>query len=399
MSPESPMTSLIAVLLAAYVIAVASLCRSVWQTRRLLREQRATTAVGPAQASLPSIDIVIPVKDEERNIARCVESVLRQDYPDCRVIVVNDRSIDGTAAVLRDIAAREPRVSCFDVTELPAGMYGKPHALQTVAPHLRADLVLFMDSDMDLHPGCLRTLASFLVHEQIDWLPVAGRPDLGSVGEKLIVPIVSAIALAWHDPRKTSDPENPDAMGSGLTLCRRAAYESIGAHSQVLRAFDEDSALIRIAKQARQRVCYLMGSELYSVRFHGSLGRTIRGFARAIAGGLNRTIPQLCITANAVAFISLAPILILTAYVVTRHGGAAASLALGWPVLAGIHLVAAFLLARMVYRGAGASGWEWLHPIGALLTIYICLRAAAIVISGRGLTWRGTSYAAHSAAP
>lgn len=386
-------------LLAAYAVAVASLCRSVWLTRRLMREQRATPAVAAPAEALPAIEVVIPVKDEEKNIARCVESVLKQDYPNCRVIVVNDRSADRTADVVRDIARRDPRVVCYDVTELPPGLYGKPHALQSVASHLRADLILFMDSDMDLHAGCLQTLASFLTRERIDWLPVAGRPDLYTAGEKLIVPVVGAIALAWHDPRKTSDPNDPDAMGSGLTLCRRTAYEAIGGHSQVLRAFDEDSALIRLAKKARQRVMYLMGNELYSVRFHGSLGRTIRGFARAIAGGLNRTLPQLSITANAVGFISLAPFFILGVYFLTRYLALPLHLAPGWPIIAVIHLLAAFLLARMVYRGAGASGWEWLHPIGALLTIYICIRAAVILVSGRGLTWRGTSYAANAPSP
>ncbi len=392
------MTVLTNLLLTAYAIAVASLCRSVWLTRRLLREQRATPATDAQQDSLPSIEVVVPVKDEEKNIARCVESVLRQDYPNCRLIVVNDRSTDRTAAIVREIAQRDPRVACHDVTDLPPGLYGKPHALQSVAPHLRAELVLFMDSDMDLHPGCLRTLASFLLTERIDWLPVAGRPDLQTPGEKLIVPIVSAMALAWHDPRKTSDPDNPDAMGSGLTLCRRTAYEKIGAHSQVLRAFDEDSALIRLAKATRQRVVYLMGSDLYSVRFHGSLGRTIRGFARAIAGGLNRTLPQLSISANALGFISLAPFFILAVYALTRYFGVALPLAPGWPIIAVIHLIAAFMLARMIYRNAGAPGWEWLHPIGALLTIFICIRAAFILISGRGLTWRGTSYAADTPA-
>lgn len=387
------------VLLAAYAVAVASLCRSVWLTRRLMREQRAAPPRDATSAQLPSIDVVIPVKDEEKNIARCIDSVVRQNYAGCRVIVVNDRSTDRTAEIVREIAQRESSVACHDVTDLPPGLYGKPHALQTVAPLLGAELVLFMDSDMDLYPGCLRTLADFLVRERVDWLPVAGRPDLQSVGEKLIVPVVGALALAWHDPRKTSDPNDPDAMGSGLTLCRRSAYEAIGAHSQVLRAFDEDSALIRLAKKARQRVVYLIGNDLYSVRFHGSLGRTIRGFARAIAGGLNRTLPQLSITANALAFISLAPILILAAFFLIRHFGIPLPLAPGWPMIAGIHLIAAFILARMVYRGAGAPGWEWLHPIGALLTIFICIRAAIILISGRGLTWRGTSYVADAPSP
>lgn len=393
------MSLFVNLLLAAYAIAVASLCRSVWLTRSLMREQRAAPAIDADAAGLPSLEVVIPVKDEEKNIARCVESVLHQDYPNCRVIVVNDRSTDRTADVVREIARRNPRVIAHNVAELPPGLYGKPHALQTVAPLLRAEIILFMDSDMDLHRGCLRTLASFLVRERIDWLPVAGRPDLHTAGEKLIVPIVGAVALAWHDPRKTSDPENPDAMGSGLTLCRRSAYEALGGHSQVLRAFDEDSALIRLAKKARQRVMYLMGSELYSVRFHGSLGRTIRGFARAIAGGLNRTLPQLAITANAVGFISLAPFVILGVYALTRHLALPLPLAAGWPIIASIHVIAAFMLARLVYRGAGAAGWEWLHPVGAILTIYICARAAVILVTGRGLTWRGTNYATETPGP
>ena len=98
--------SVIAVL---YGIALLSLCWNYWQAVRLVQEQPKLDEVGSLANPPPKLDVVIPVKDEENNIAQCVESVLAQDYPDFRLIVVNDRSTDGTAEVLQKRGAKTLR--------------------------------------------------------------------------------------------------------------------------------------------------------------------------------------------------------------------------------------------------------------------------------------------------
>ena len=83
----------------------------------------------PPPADTPLITICIPARNEERNIHACVESILAQDYPNLDVIVLDDRSIDRTPDILRQLAAVDGRLQVLHGAELPKGWAGKPHAL------------------------------------------------------------------------------------------------------------------------------------------------------------------------------------------------------------------------------------------------------------------------------
>ena len=381
------------VLLAAYAGGVAALAWSLWQTVRLLRDQRAgTPSSGPA-GDWPSLDVLIPVKDEAAHIARCVESVLAQDYPGLRVTVVNDRSTDGTEQIVQALQDRRPELRRVDVRELPAGCYGKPHALHQAAGGLTGECLAFVDSDLCLQPHCLRTLIAHLRDQRLDWVATMGGPEVRRFWERLLVPLFGAVAFAWYDPRKISDPRWPDAIGSALMVCRRDAYAALGGHGAVLRIYDEDSELIRLAKRAGQRVSFVLAAELFTQRHYGTLARTVHGLTRTCIGGI-KTLPRLLFTIFALNFVSLLPgqIALLTAGLTAA--GVAVPLAAGWLALAGLHAGLGLALAGLVCREAGVPlRYAALHPLGAIVLMYICGRAIRQIRRGGAITWRGTTYA------
>ena len=123
-----------------------------------------------------------------------------------------------------------------------------------------------------------------LIAHNLDWVAVMGEPQISKFWERLLIPILGAISFAWYDPRKISDPRWPDAIGSALMVARRSAYEAIGGHGCVIKSYDEDSEIIRIAKRAGQRVSFLLTPELFSQRHYGTLARTIHGVTRTFIG-------------------------------------------------------------------------------------------------------------------
>ncbi len=379
------------IILIIYIASLLSLCWNFLRTISLVRHQRALPPVGDTERQWPSLDVLIPVKDEADHIAACVESVLAEGYPNVRITVVNDRSTDNTAEVVQQLQDRNPGLRRVDIKELPEGYYGKPHGLHTVAKDLTGDVVAFVDSDLYLKPGCLRTLVHHLESNRLDWVATMGAPEISRFWEKLIVPLFGAVAFAWYDPRKISDPDWPDAIGSALMVCRRDSYEAIDGHNAVIDTYDEDSELIRIAKRAGQRVSFVLASELFTQRHYGSLASTVRGLTRTFIGGI-KTVPRHLLTATALSFISHVPLAILLLVGVMAMLGSPLWLWPVWTGLACLHLAVSTALVLLVYRTADADRrFAWLHPLGSAMLIAICARAMVQLIRGTPITWRGTT--------
>lgn len=391
------MSYLIGGLFISYAAGVTSLIYSLLRSIPLLRGRGTPRlqADGPRlNRPPPTLDVVIPVKDEERHVAGCIEAVLAQDHPPAQVVVVNDRSTDGTAQAVQVVADQHSLVHRVDIKELPQGCYGKPHALHQIAGKLKSEYVAFVDSDLILDRSCLGTLVGHLAANRLDWVAVMGAPQVSRFWERLVVPLFGAVIFAWYDPRKISDPRWPNALGSALMVCRREAYEAIGGHGAVIRSYDEDSELVRIAKRAGQRISFLLTPELFEQRHYGGLAATIRGMTRTFVGAI-KTVPRLLFTAGALSFVSLAPLIF--AVLLGIAAGA------GWPVLwkplwwtaVGAHLLASTALAALVYQTAGlARRLALLHPIGCVILIHVCGRAVLHKLRGQAIAWRGTNYKA-----
>lgn len=384
-------TQLSSILLAAYGIGVLMLLRAVWQTVRLLQHQAHVAGGDAAQSTWPTVDIVVPVKDEEAHIRTCLESILAQDYPAKRIIVVNDRSTDNTAGVVASLQQTHPEIRLVNITDLPDGCYGKPHALSVASRELSGEVLAFVDSDFELAPNCLRTLVGHLRTSRLDWLAVMGAPELSYFWERLLVPLLGAVTYAWYDPRRIADPEWDNAIGSGFLVVRREAYDTVGGHAAVIRAYDEDSEIMRIAKRAGHKVSYVLTPELFTLRMYGTLQRTIRGITRTFIGGL-KTLPRCLITINGLNFVSLLPIGVVAGIGAASLAGLRIPYASAWLGVGAFHLLLSMILAVLIYSRAGHSRFALLHPLGAAMLIAICVRAAGMLKTGKPITWRGTSY-------
>jgi chlorobactene glucosyltransferase len=381
------------ILFVAYAASLLVLAWNFCKTLQLLHGRQALQPIRDPQAGeWPSLDVLIPVKDEAANISACIESVLAQGYPNARIIVLNDRSTDGTAEVVHALQDRHPQLRRVDIKDLPAGCFGKPHALHSVAKELAGEMVAFVDSDLHLKPGCLQTLVRHLTSERLDWVATMGAPEVSRFWEQLVVPLFGAVAFAWYDPRKISDPRWPDAIGSALMICRRSSYEAIGGHGAVIRTYDEDSELIRIAKRAGQQVSFVLASELFTQRHYGSLAGTVRGLTRTCVGGI-KTIPRLLLTINALNFVSLLPLEILAVLGIAALAGRPVIWQSWWLGLSLGHLLLSTALAGLVFRAAETDRrYALLHPPGCAILIFICWRAIVHLVRGGRITWRGTTY-------
>jgi len=101
----------------------------------------------PPPANAPLISVCVPARNEERNIRACVEAILAQDYPNFEVIVLEDRSTDGTSDILRSLVAQNDKLKVIPGSDLPKDWAGKPHALFQASAAARGDWLCFVDAD------------------------------------------------------------------------------------------------------------------------------------------------------------------------------------------------------------------------------------------------------------
>ena len=130
----------------------------------------------PPPQTWPKLSVVIPACNEAAALESALGSVLEQDYPELEIILIDDRSTDGTAAIVDRMAAADPRILRYHVEQLPEGWLGKVHALDLGAAKAGGSWLLFTDADVHMAPGALRRAIAYAAHHSIDHL--AAVPDL-----------------------------------------------------------------------------------------------------------------------------------------------------------------------------------------------------------------------------
>ncbi|MEK7768052.1 MAG: glycosyltransferase family A protein, partial [bacterium] len=110
----------------------------------------------PEPAAWPRLSVLVPACNEADTLEPALETLLRSDYPDLEVILVDDRSTDGTGAVVDRLAARDARIVPVHVAALPPGWLGKVHAMHVALPHATGEWLLFSDADVHAAPDTIR---------------------------------------------------------------------------------------------------------------------------------------------------------------------------------------------------------------------------------------------------
>jgi len=232
----------------------------------------------PAPLDLwPPIVAIVPARNEAETIARSVISLVKQDYPgEFSVIVVDDHSDDGTAALALQ-AAKEAsaagRVSVHSAAELPPGWSGKVWAMnEGVRTADKAPgFFWFTDADIVHAPNTLRRLAVRAAADSLDLVSLMVLLQAGTFPERLLIPPFLYFFLMLYPPRWIADPESRTAgAAGGCILLRRAALERIGGLAAIRNEVIDDCALARAVKRSAGKIWMGLTRASVSLRSYGS---------------------------------------------------------------------------------------------------------------------------------
>jgi chlorobactene glucosyltransferase len=363
----------------AYAVRAASFAAS-WIDVPLLERQ---------PGGMPSLSIVVPARDEERSIERCVRSLLAQRWLDLEVIVVDDRSTDATPQILERLAREDSRLRVVRGEELPEGWIGKPWALAQGARLARGEWLLFTDADSFHDPAGAASALWLATRAGADALSIATRQELESFWERAILPSILGMILFVSGPLgAVNDPAKPKkALANGqYILVARKAYEALGGHAALRGEIVEDVAFARRLKaDGRFRFLLAGGDRLASVRMYHSLGEIWAGFTKNVYVGADGNLGSLAGGIIFCAAISIAPpLLAARALAAGRYADALEALATSLAIVA----TASWGMRRAAFPRRLAL----LQPLGTAFFAAVIANSTWSVLSGRGVEWRGRRY-------
>ena len=340
------------------------------------------------------VSIIVPARTEESNLPTLLDSLLGTGYDAVEILVVNDRSTDGTAAVARGYAERDSRVRLVEGAELPAGWFGKPWACVQGYREARGDLLLFTDADTRHAPELLGRAVGALESQAKDLVTVIGRMICGSFWERVIMPIIGALlAIRFHPTVVNRARRAREAIANGqFILVTRASYEAVGTHEAVRHEVAEDLALAQLYFRAGRPQLFAFGLRLLGTRMYTSLAGLVEGWSKNVYVGGRRTYP------DEPVLRALIPVMFVCGALFWLLPPAALVLALAGatpallePAVWATGLSALFWV--LFNAGFGINPlYGFSYPLGVVMTGWIFARSTRR--GERRIEWRGRTYTA-----
>ncbi|MCX6347149.1 MAG: glycosyltransferase family 2 protein [Actinobacteria bacterium] len=140
--------------------------------------------------SPPLISILIPARNEESNINKLLLSLIKQDYENLEILVLDDNSIDSTAAIVKRMALRDNRIKLIDGARIEEGWLGKSWACHQLAAHASGQYFIFTDADTLHSPDTVSKALAALVQNNLDGLSVYPRQIMVTFTERMLVSFI-----------------------------------------------------------------------------------------------------------------------------------------------------------------------------------------------------------------
>ncbi len=198
----------------------------------------------------PLVSIILPARNEEKYIEKCLESLLSQDYPNYEIIAINDDSSDKTGELLHKYSISHSKIIYINSSPIPKGWTGKNWACYQGYLKSRGSLFLFTDADTTISSSTLSLAVTDLISEELDSITAIPKTLANDFWTKITLPILWIFSAVRFSPIKANNPKTRIGFFYGsFFMMRRQVYEIVGTHKIVSGEIAEDAELGRIVKE------------------------------------------------------------------------------------------------------------------------------------------------------
>jgi chlorobactene glucosyltransferase len=364
-----------------------------YMTKSFRQSPRLETFDRTSIRRFPQVSVIVPARNEERYIARCLDSLLGQDYPNFEIIAINDSSTDRTGEIIKAYAAKDSRVVHLDASPKPEGWTGKNWACYQGYLHARGELLMFTDADSRHLPSVMSLAVGHVMSQNLDALTAVPRLICNDFWTKMTMPVLATFLHTRFSPIRVNDPNTKTGYFFGsFFLITRSTYEAVGTHEGVREELVEDGALGGKVKASKFRMKMVRGESLIDAVWARDLRTLWQGLRRFMIPVYYQDKADAYMMVVAVFFILFVPFVSLPYLLVANFAGN-----LSFTILLGLQLSTIALMMITIAVQCRLAIFEnplyaFAAPLSGALISFSFLSAIADAKNKGAVSWRDRKY-------
>jgi cellulose synthase/poly-beta-1,6-N-acetylglucosamine synthase-like glycosyltransferase len=341
----------------------------------------------------PQVSVILPARNEDLYIARCLDSLLGQDYPNFEIIAINDSSTDRTGEIIKAYAAKDSHIIHIDATPKPEGWTGKNWACYQGYLHAQGELLMFTDADSKHLSSAMSLAVGHLVSQNLDALTAVPRLICNDFWTKMTLPVLATFLHTRFSPIRVNDPNTKTGYFFGsFFLITRSTYEAVGTHEGVKEELVEDGALGGKVKASKFRMKMLRGENQIDAVWARDLQTLWQGLRRFMIPVYSQDKVDAYMMVTAVFFILFAPFVSLPYLLVASFAGN-----LSFPMLLGLQVSTIALIMITIAAQCRLAIFEnplyaFAAPLSGTLISFSFISAIADAKKKGAVSWRDRKY-------
>lgn len=246
-------SSLIAGIFFTWVYLLLYMIKSIKQSPRL-------EGIKNIINTFPRVSIILPARNEERYIRRCIDSLIKQDYPDFEIVLVNDESSDKTLEIMNEYQNSYPDIKVLSVNRPDDDWIGKNWACYQGYLKSNGNLLLFTDADSYHSENTMSLAVQNINHYGLDAITIMPRLLSYDFFTKVTLPLLTTFMHTRFSPLKVNNAKSKLGYFFGsYFIIKRDTYEQVGSHESVKHEIIEDGALGKKVKEGNFKLRMVRG--------------------------------------------------------------------------------------------------------------------------------------------
>jgi chlorobactene glucosyltransferase len=341
----------------------------------------------------PLISILIPARNEEINIEKCIKAFLKQDYPNLEILVLDDNSNDNTYSIVKKLSQKNKNIKIFKGKQLPQGWLGKNFACYQLSRYAKGEYLFFTDADTHHLQNSVSSAFAAMLNNGLDALCPFPREIMVTIHERMVIPFMNFAILLFMPLaliRKSKNPLFCTGVGQCL-LFKREVYFGMGGHAAIKGKILEDVHITKKTKEMGYSYMIFDGRKIISCRMYKNFKQVFVGYTRILFSAFDYNIFMIALAVIFFILLFLLPNIFFPVGLILYH----------WPRDIMISIVVQISIVSLI-RTVNALRFKerltdvLLSPLSIVYIVFISVNSVVQSSLGNGIYWKGRTYQAES---